>query len=720
MFLSDKFVSQYKDRIPPFGGNGMGEIVYLRTYSRFLPELGRREEWYETVRRVVEYNMSLHKGTAGNLIKEAETLFDLIFNLKVFPAGRSLWVGGTDAANKFPLANFNCSFRVVDDISAFTEIFYLLMLGCGTGFRVLPSDVEKIPNLRNNVVLTHLPYNYVGSKEETKLKIENRLGFVYTIIVGDSKEGWVDALKLYFKILQTNDIPVDIEIDYNHVRPAGSLLKTFGGRASGPEGLKMMFENIHNVIQNAPKVFESCENICCGCRECNGSISLYSKLRPIDAMDIMNNIAYNVVVGGVRRSSQICLFDINDEEILNAKKDLYVEGSSNYGKNWRAMSNNSIFFHEKPTKDQLRDIFKRIKNNGEPGFLNAESARKRRPNFQGINPCAEILLDSQGVCNLTEVNLMGFIVNTPYEDYDFDENGLIQAIKYATRIGLRMTNVNLELGDWDRVQKRDRLTGVSLTGVMDAFDKLNYSPDQQERVLSILREVAKKEAETYAAEQKINNPLLVTTVKPSGTISQLPTVSSGVHRGFAPYYIRRIRVTSSDPIAEVLKNKGYPVYPETGQGPSVEEYNKLNWFQQRTALDNANTWVFEFPVKTDTLTDAEDENAINQFHRYLQMQRTWTEHNTSITIYFSDDEIEILIDEILRHWNEYIAVSFLPKSSNAYPLMPYEKINETEYLRRLSSVNATNIKEELNLFESGEQLDDVLDASCATGICPVR
>jgi adenosylcobalamin-dependent ribonucleoside-triphosphate reductase len=712
MFLSNEFVAQYKDKKPPFGGNGMGEVVYLRTYSRWLPDEGRREEWYETVRRVVEYNMSLHRGQAGDLIKEAEIIFDLIFNLKLFPAGRSLWIGGTEAAKKFPLANFNCSFRVVDDLGAFSEIFYLLMLGCGTGFRVLPEDVEKIPALRNDIEINHLPYNYnSSSKEKTDLKVENKIGLVYTITVGDSKEGWVDALKDYFTILLTTDIPVDIEIDYNYVRPAGSLLKTFGGRASGPEGLRTMFENIHNIISNAPQC-------------CEG----YSKLRPIDAMDIMNNIAYNVVVGGVRRSSQICLFDINDKEILNAKKDLYVEGSPNYGKNWRAMSNNSVFFQEKPNKEQLQDIFTRIQNNGEPGFVNAVAARKRRPNFQGINPCAEILLDSQGVCNLTEVNLMAFADDVD-SDGDLNILKLLHAIKYATRIGLRMTNVDLELEDWDIVQKRDRLTGVSLTGVMDFFDKWQFTPDEQEFMLGILKKAATQEAKTYAAEQRINTPLLVTTVKPSGTISQLPTVSSGIHRGFAPYFIRRIRITSSDPLAKVLKDKGYPVYPETGQGtaqfgynrpPTAEEFKNLSEFGKEVVLLGANTWVVEFPVKTATVTNAEDESALAQFHRYLQMQRTWTEHNTSITIYFSEDEVDGLIEEILRNWDNYIAVSFLPKYSNAYPLMPYEQISETEYNERLSSVGEGDIKEMLNLLERSELLDDELDASCATGICPVR
>lgn len=701
--LSDNFIEKYKNKTVPFGGNGLGELVYLRTYARWLPELGRREEWYETVRRVVDYNMGLHLSPYKidqDLNSEAESLFDDIFNLKVFPAGRTLWIGGTEAAKKFPLANFNCSFRVVDGLDAFTQIFYLLMLGCGTGFRVLPKDVEQLPQLRTDIEIRHVDYIFSNpdNTQESTSFTNHKNGIVIT--VGDSKEGWVNALSGYFSILENYNGKFDfvdwIEIDYNNVRPAGSVLKTFGGRASGPAGLLEMFANIHRVVSSS------------------------GKLRSIDALDIMNIIAYNVVVGGVRRSSQIALFDINDIDILDAKKDLYTKGSINFGKNWRAMSNNSVFFTTEPTKKQLLNIFERIEQNGEPGFVNAVAASERRPNFQGINPCAEILLDSKGVCNLTEVNLNAFVHQTDYLDYYLRTDLLLKAIKNAVRVGLRQTNVTLELPDWDEIQKRDRLIGVSLTGVEDAFDKLNLSDVDENDLLSMLSWQANEYAQEYAKQMRIPEPLLVTTVKPSGTISQLPTVSSGVHRSFAPYYIRRVRVTASDPIATVMLNSNYPVFPETGQGPNRAEFLKLWPAEQLKALSAANTWVVEFPVKTATILSANEEDALEQFRRYLTMQNNWTNHNTSITIYFAPDEVEDLVDNILHNWDKYIAISFLPKNTTHYNLIPYEEITEKEYNKRVNDIiDRDTIKQRLNDIENG-QMDDDLDPSCATGICPVR
>lgn len=713
-YLSDQFLEQYKTKQPPFGGNGFGELVYLRTYSRWIDSENRRERWWETVRRVVEYNMSLHLNPYNlkqdYLVDEAEDLFDNIFNLKVFPAGRTLWIGGTEAVKKYPMANFNCSFRVVDDLDAFTEVFYLLMLGCGTGFRILPSDVVKLPKFIKRGTLEHMPYEYNGrefSEDKTRAFYTTTEPRYHIIRVGDSKEGWVEALRSFFeaKLYGRN-----IKIFYNDVRPAGSILHTFGGRASGPDGLRNMFENINNIIDNSPLQFPS-ENV---------TFSTYTKLRPIDALDIMNNIAYNVVVGGVRRSSQIALFDINDTDVLNAKLDLYTPGSPNHGKFWRAMSNNSVFFQNKPTKEQLSDIFERISHNGEPGFVNADAGRMIRPNFNGINPCAEILLDNKGVCNLTEVNLSAFVKKSESGLPKLDRLGLEQAICWVVRMGLRQTNVTLELPEWDKVQKRDRLTGVSLTGVQDAFDKLEFTGDQIVALLQDLQDAAHHYAEEYAAQMRIPKPLLVTTIKPSGTISQLPTVSSGAHRSFAPYFIRRMRITASDPVAKVVQALNYPIYPETGQGPIRDEFDKLGWGVKDEILKQANTWVAEFPVQTSATYPASQESALFQYKKYLSFQKNWTDHNTSISIYFKKEEVPELINYILKTWDGYIAVSFLPTDSNVYNLMPYEQIDFEEYKKREQNIIFTDVNELLNQIEKSELLDVELDPSCATGVCGVR
>lgn len=491
MFLSDSFVAQFNN--PPFGGNGLGAFVYLRTYARWLPEQGRRETWAETVRRVVEYSMGLYQGPASfeELRIEAETMFEEIYNLRMFPAGRTLWVGGTEAAKKFPTSNFNCAFVVIDEFEAFTEAFFLLMVGSGVGFRVLPEDVAKLPALHTNIVLANKPYNPKPIDERIELtqvyeeRDDDGKASVY-IIVGDSKEGWVEALSQYFIAMQRSDVDAII-INYDSVRSKGEVLKTFGGRASGHEALRNMFKAIHKVIRSSKS----------------------GKLSPLNAGDIMNHIGYNVVVGGVRRTSEIMLFGENDNEVLNAKVDLYTPGSANYGNFQRAMSNNSIVFTSKPKREKLQDIFSRISNMAEPGFINLEAARKRRPWAEGVNPCAEILLASRGVCNLTEVNVSAFVDGIALH-YD----KLVKAVKLAVRIGLRQTNVTLDLPRWDAVQKRDRLTGVSLTGVVDAMDALGYDKEDMEDLLNELNVKANEEAVRYAKEMRVPTPLLVTTTKP--------------------------------------------------------------------------------------------------------------------------------------------------------------------------------------------------------------
>jgi len=503
--LTDEFIESYKTQSAPFGGNGLGYFVYLRTYSRWNEDLMRREEWYETVRRVVEYSMNLYQGPASkaDLRAEAELLFDTMFKLRLFTAGRTMWIGGTESAKRFGEANFNCSFIVVDKLEAFTETFHLLMVGSGVGFRVLQEDVMQLPTFNTDIVVAHKPYHgkpKADRIEDTLVYEDNTDGKAsILIVIGDSKGGWVDGLKYYLNAMLRPDVE-SIVINYDSVRPQGEELKTFGGRASGHQALKNMFRAIHKVIVKSS----------------NG------KLRPIDAMDIENFIGENVVVGGVRRTSEIALFSDTDTEILNAKVDLWTQGSSNYGNGQRSMSNNSIFFNEKPTKETLLDIFDRILNNGEPGFVNAEAARKRRPNFSGLNPCAEILLADRGVCNLTEVNMAAFINPDLREGYDKD--GLFKAVELATRIGLRQTNVNLDLPEWDKVQKRDRLTGVSLSGMMDFQSALGWvkSNEQQWNTFSISDELAdllrdlnytaNQQAIYYAKEMRVPTPLLVTTI----------------------------------------------------------------------------------------------------------------------------------------------------------------------------------------------------------------
>lgn len=703
MFLSSNFLRQYPDN--PEWPSLLGQFVYLRTYSRFLEDQRRRETWKETVTRVVEYSIGLDTVTElKDLKEEAEQLFDAMFHLRVFPAGRTLWTGGTEAAKKYPMSNFNCSFVVVDRFQAFIDAFYLMMLGTGVGFRVLPEDVATLPDV-GTVVYKEEPYLSIDKPYRIENTICTSLGHAeYRLIIGDSKEGWVSGLEDILKIAKKAAMlaePVTLTVVYDHVRPAGELLRTFGGRASGHEALRDMYQQIIAVINEAASVRSG-------------------RLSTEDAMDIMNLIGQAVVVGGVRRSSEITLFAADDTRVLEAKTGLWTDPTK-ANKRYRSMSNNSVFFTEKPTKEQLQDIFKRIMDNGEPGFINAEASAKRRKWYAGTNPCAEILLANNGVCNLSEVNMAAFVDS----DNVLDITGLFDAVRLATRIGVRMATLDLELPHWDVVQKRDRLTGVSITGYVEAMDRLDESTTEPSFVRDILggmRMTAHTAAHQYADTLRIAAPLLVTCVKPSGTIAQLPTVSSGAHASFAPHYVRRVRISSTDPLARAMRMLDFPTYPEaTYMRP--EEFRELSSAEKDAVMQQAKTWVIEFPVATAAKKAASTESAIDQLNRYFILQQHWTDHNTSITVTLKPDEVNAVIDLLLERWDDYIGVSFLPASTGAYPLMPYEEISESEYYeraQRIEGVDGEQITRMLAMFESVGDADEALEADCEGGACPIR
>jgi len=729
MYLSASFLERYPSN--PNWPSILGQFVYLRTYSRFIEKLGRRETWKETVTRVVEYTIGLDTISEHHeKVTEAEQLFEYMFKLKVFPAGRTLWTGGTEAAKKYPLSNFNCSFTVIKDFEAFTDAFYLMMLGTGVGFRVLPEDVATLPRLRMRSLSVEHDTYYPTPKEhrnETTVSYKEVVRGVFTnvIIIGDSKEGWVDGLARLLEAFTDNSV-AKVLINYNSVRPAGEVLKTFGGRASGHEALKNMYTKIADTLNE-------------------GILADRYTISTLQAMDIMNLIGEAVVVGGVRRSSEITLFDINDESVLTAKQDLWSDPSKQ-SKRFRSMSNNSVFFTRKPTKEQLVKIFDLISVNGEPGFINAEASAKRRKWYAGTNPCAEILLADKGVCNLSEVNVRAFVVQDPSGRNVIDIYDLHEAIQMATRIGVRMATLELELPKWNATQARDRLTGVSLTGYVEAMDAVGCDstvsssavPDVTRRLeidqpsygytyslesfLYDLRLVANREAKSYATELRIAPPLLVTCVKPSGTIAQLPTVSSGAHASYAPYYIRRVRISSNDPLAKAMHSAKFTIFPEaTHCDPAV--FAALSESDKLDVLQRSATWVIEFPVKTSAVKPASDESALMQLSRYFILQREWADHNTSITINFSPDEVAGIVDCIYENWDDYIGVSFLPRFSTAYPLMPYEEINEEEYTRRqaqIAHIDGDYITKALSFYEHPVEIDEILDADCEGGACPIR
>jgi adenosylcobalamin-dependent ribonucleoside-triphosphate reductase len=544
--LSEEFISKYKHIGSSM--NQLGSFVYYRTYSRWLPEERRREYWWETVRRAVEYNCSL----VPTKREEAEELYDNIFHLRQFLSGRTFWVGGTPVSYNYPMANFNCAFEIINDFHSFRDLFYLLMIGSGVGVRILKSDIEQLPKVRGNYKIIHEDYTPVEkSKREDNTSVEFSHNNSVRITVGDSKEGWVQSLDYFFSFITSSEYRNinTIIINYNNVRPKGEVLKTFGGTASGHSSMKNMFTKIDMVVKKRSAI-EGKDRF---------------KLRPIDCLDIANIIGENVVVGGVRRTAEIMLIDYDDTECIEAKSKLYkqIDGQWIVDKDiiHRSMSNNSIYYRKKPTRDQLKWQIEQMRYSGEPGWVNEVAGRKRRDNMNGVNPCGEILLDNKGLCNLTTVNVYAFVD----EKGNLDERGLLRAQRLSARAAYRMTCVELELSQWDRVQQRDKLTGCSLTGWQDMVNAVGLDRNQQAALLRKLRDAANSEAERYAAEIGEKAPLLVTTIKPEGTLSQLPGVSSGVHYSHAPYFLRRIRINSHDPLVKVCEELDYPIYPEVGQ-----------------------------------------------------------------------------------------------------------------------------------------------------------
>lgn len=679
--LREEFLKSYPDF--PSHMENLAKLVYYRTYSRWLPEEGRRETWKETCARAVEYNCSLAPTSAY----EAQRLFDNMFNLKQFISGRSLWIGGSEASKKTKLANFNCSFVVIDSIKSLCDLFYLLMVGTGVGVRILPSDVKELPYFRQNVILHH-QYNKHSTKqkgrENTYVETDGDMRIIH---IGDSKEGWVDALKAYLLCLVEPDAPSHIMLDYTEIRVKGATLSNFGGTASGYESIMDMFTKIHRVIQEG--LFSS--------KPVNG------KLRPIHCLDICNLIGQNVVVGGVRRTAEIAIIDPHDEECVHAKDNIQP------GMEHRYMSNNSIFQEEKPSREKIHELFNSIRTSGEPGIINVAEAKRRRADFAGLNPCAEIILPPNAVCNLTTVNMVAFAD----EQGDVDWDSLEEAFVLSARAGYRMTCVDLELEGWNVAHHRDRLTGCSMTGWQDFIAKMSNNTfvraGGKAGILKWLRNVIHEAGEDIASELKTPVPLLMTALKPEGSLSLVANgVSPGVHWQHSPYFIRRIRVNAHDPLALTAKELGWQIHPEVGQD-----------------METATTLVIDFPVHSPSEVTKADIPAVEQLKEYILFQKFYTDMNTSNTITVKPDEWEEVEDFVYNHWDDMLGVTFLELNSTYYPLMPYEECTKEEYEELKSKMkpfdpdllNAMELSSR-NMGKEFEILDD--RAECSQGVCPIR
>ena len=642
-----------------FEGNALGEFVYLRTYAKWIPEEGRRETWIETVDRYIHFM----RENLGDKLTEKEyvELRTAILKQEVMPSMRLMQFSG-EAARRCNACGYNCTFTAPVKLEDFAEIMYLSMQGCGVGFAVESQNVEKLPQIM----------------KQTKQKPSVH-------IIGDSKEGWCDALTLG---LSTWYAGKDVTFDFSQIRPAGARLKVMGGKASGPEPLRNLLAFVRERVRSRAG----------------------RRLRPIDAHDIICKIGECVVAGGVRRTAMISLSDLDDVEMRDAKKGQFYMTDPH-----RSIANNSAVYEMQPTNTELMDEWVALMKSGagERGIFNrgslAVTLPKRRVGhfkkigfigednvvhgFIGTNPCAEIVLQSKQFCNLSEV------IARAHDT----EATLLKKARLASILGTyqsTLTNFGYISKEWADNCKSERLLGVSITGQWDS--PAARIPETMRKV----RDVAVRTNALYAKRFGIEQSMAVTAVKPSGTVSQTFNCASGIHPRHAPYYIRRVRISATDSLFKMMRDQGVPYYPEVGQ-----------------SMEEANTYVLEFPVKApDHSKEArfkDDISALEQLEYWKRVKLNFTEHNPSATISVSENEWIGVVDWIQKNWDIIGGLSFLPRTKHVYRLAPYEAITKEEYEKRVSRFPKVDYSK-LFAYERQDETEMKKELACASGTCEIE
>lgn len=634
--------------------NALGELVYLRSYARWLETENRREIWTETVDRVTNFLFNDQPIDE----EDVELIRELITHQQIMPSMRSLWASG-DFASVDNTAIYNCSFLPIDNLRAFSELIYILMQGTGVGFSVESKFVEKLPIVAE-----------MDSSKSVSHQVE------------DSSVGWADTV--FFVVTHAWKGYGSIEIDYSLVRPRGSRLKTKGGRASGPQPLKDALEFIIDTLANAQG----------------------RQLKTLEVYDICCALAEVVVVGGVRRSAMISFSDPGDESMRHAKD--WKRGDFPLK---RYMSNNSAYFADRPSKEVFDREWKQLaeSGSGERGF-SIDNWHKYAPRAKGdcrSNPCHEIGLrfkesndpwTGEGgggqFCNLSAV------VVRPEDTIDT----LKEKVRLATIIGCvqaTFTKFPYLRPAWRELCEEDRLIGVDLTGQCDNPQLMNNL-----ETLSVLNDVAVATAQEMSARLSINVPAAVTCGKPSGNTSQMVDCASGFHPRYSDYYFRHVRVSADDPLSELLKSQGVPMFPEVGQETAEE----------------VKTWVARFPIKSpEGSMTRDDESSFDQMERYLTIMKGWLKergHNQSATIYVKDGDWDRVGEWVWENFDEIVGLSFLPYDGGNYKLAPYEEITEEEYedaIQDFPLIDYTLLSD----FEKYDQGEGAQTLACTGGACEI-
>ena len=627
------------------------EFIHLSRYSRWLPKEGRRETWRETVTRYFDFFQEHLKQSCKYSLDKSlrEELEDAVIHLKIMPSMRCLMTAG-EALKRENIAGYNCSYVAVDRPQAFDEILYVLMNGTGVGFSVERQFVSNLPTVADEF-----------HPSDT------------TIVVQDSKMGWAKAFKELVAMLYHGQIP---KWDLSKVRPAGAPLKTFGGRASGPEPLRRLFEFTKEIFQNA-----------------HGR-----KLSSIECHDIVCKTAEIVVVGGVRRSALISLSNLSDDRMRVAKSGQWWIDNGQ-----RALANNSACYTEKPDIGIFMDEWKALydSKSGERGIFNRESAKKIAEKNErravghdfGTNPCSEIILRSREFCNLSEV------VVRP----DDTEDTLLNKVRLATILGTfqsTLTNFKYVSKDWKKNCIEERLLGVSLTGIMDnkwTAGKLNGL----DVLLKNLKQMSVDTNKEWSKKLKINQSAAITCVKPSGTVSQLVDSASGIHARHNPYYIRTVRGDKKDPLTKMMVEQGFP---------AEDDVMKPN-----------DTTVFSFPIKcSPDAVFRQDLTAIEQLELWKTYQVHWCEHKPSVTISVKEEEWIDVGAWVYKNFDLMSGVSFLPYSEHTYKQAPYQDCDEKDYEKLLNKMPVNVDWTKLSDYETSDMTVGSQELACSSGSCEIQ
>jgi ribonucleoside-diphosphate reductase alpha chain len=594
------------------------EFIYKSRYARWIESENRRESWDETVKRYFDFfenHLLEHQGfkVSAELRSELE---NAVLNLDIMPSMRALMTAG-EALSRDNTAGYNCSYVAINNIRAFDEILYILMCGTGVGFSVERQYVEKLPTVAEQF-----------TNSDT------------IIMVQDSKAGWAKAYRELVSLLVGGQVP---KWDLSKVRPAGARLKTFGGRASGPNPLDDLFRFTVDTFKRAAG----------------------RKLNSVECHDIVCKVAEIVVVGGVRRSALISLSNLTDERMRDAKSGAWWEQNPQ-----RALANNSVAYKEKPEigtfMEEWVSLYK--SKSGERGIFNRDACKKtveklgdrRNPNYEfGTNPCSEIILRDKEFCNLTEV-----VIRT-----DDTQDSIARKVRLASILGTwqaSLTHFPYLSSSWKKNCEEEALLGVSLTGILD--NPLMGTKDHRllAGVLNDLRQIAIDTNKIWAAKLGINQAAAITCVKPSGTVSQLTDAASGIHARHNQYYIRTVRADQKDPLCKMMIDMGFPHEP--------------------CVMKPDHTMVFSFPMKAEGSITRNDLTAIEHLELWLTYQRFWCEHKPSITVTVKENEWMEVGAWVFKHFDEISGISFLPHSDHSYRQAPYQDCTKEEYLAALEKM----------------------------------